>query len=70
VILDKIYNFVENGLELVGCTAVEDKMQDEVEDTIKAIQKAQIKTWMLTGDKLETAMSIGYSSGLLHDNMS
>lgn len=45
-------------------------MQDEVEDTIQAIQKAQIKTWMLTGDKLETAMSIGYSSGLLHDNMS
>lgn len=37
IILDKIFNFVENGLELVGCTAVEDQMQDQVEETIKSI---------------------------------
>ena len=50
---------------LLGSTAIEDKLQDEVEDTIKSLKKAGIKLWVLTGDKIETAINIGFSCGLL-----
>ena len=51
----KVDNEIEVGLELVGSTAIEDKLQDEVADTIKFMKKAGIKVWVLTGDKVETA---------------
>ena len=50
---------LEAGMTLLGATAIEDKLQDKVADTIQAIHQAQIKLWVLTGDKLETAMNIG-----------
>jgi P-type E1-E2 ATPase len=56
-------------LELIGSTAIEDKLQDEVADTIKFMKRAGIKVWVLTGDKVETAINIGISAGLLDDNM-
>jgi P-type E1-E2 ATPase len=56
-------------LELIGSTAIEDKLQDNVADTIQFMKEAGIKVWVLTGDKIETAINIGYSSGLLDDNM-
>jgi P-type E1-E2 ATPase len=40
-----------------------------IDDTIKYIREAGIKVWVLTGDKVETAINIGYSSGLLDNNM-
>ena len=40
-----------------------------IADTIKFIREAGIKLWVLTGDKIETAINIGYSSGLLDNNM-
>ena len=48
-------NSIEVELELVGATAIEDKLQDEVADTIQFCKTAGIKVWVLTGDKVETA---------------
>lgn len=60
---------IEVDLELVGCTAIEDRLQDEVAETIQFLKKAGIKVWVLTGDKIETAINIGYSAGLLDNQM-
>ena len=62
--LEEIYDNLENGLYMIGATVVEDKLQDGVPDTIQSLHEANIKVWMLTGDKLETAESIGYSTRL------
>ena len=56
---------LEKDFELVGATAIEDRLQDEVADTIYAIKEAGINFWMLTGDKIETAINIGFSCKLL-----
>jgi magnesium-transporting ATPase (P-type) len=64
-LLAQIYDKFERGLVLVGATAVEDRLQDNVPETINDLQNAGIKIWMLTGDKLETAENIGYSCKLL-----
>ena len=60
---------IEVDLELVGATAIEDRLQDQVADTIQFMKRAGIKVWVLTGDKIETAMNIGVSAGLLDSNM-
>ena len=60
---------IETDLELVGSTAIEDRLQDEVADTIQFMKAAGIKVWVLTGDKIETAMNIGVSAGLLDSTM-
>jgi len=60
---------IEVKLELVGSTAIEDKLQEGVPDTIKFIRDAGVKVWVLTGDKVETAINIGYSSALLDSSM-
>ncbi|OII75728.1 phospholipid-translocating P-type flippase family protein [Cryptosporidium andersoni] len=56
---------VEKDIQLCGCTGIEDKLQEQVPETIADIRSAGIKLWVLTGDKLETAISIGYSSSIL-----
>jgi len=65
----KIYDKFERDLVLVGATAVEDRLQDNVPETIHDLQNAGIKIWMLTGDKLETAENIGFSCRLLKNEM-
>ena len=60
---------IEVEMELVGSTAIEDRLQDEVADTIQFMKKTGIKVWVLTGDKIETAMNIGVSAGLLDSSM-
>lgn len=50
---------IEQNLELIGASAIEDKLQDGVPDSISRLLEAGIKVWMLTGDKLETAINIG-----------
>ena len=67
--LDAVYNMIETDLTLVGATAIEDKLQDGVPQTIANLQLAGIKVWVLTGDKQETAINIGYSCNLLSDEM-
>lgn len=60
---------IEVNLELIGATAIEDRLQDQVADSIQFMKKAGIKVWVLTGDKIETAMNIGVSAGLLDQEM-
>ena len=64
--LDAVYNMIEKDLTLLGATAIEDKLQDGVPQTIANLQLAGIKVWVLTGDKQETAINIGFSCRLLH----
>jgi len=54
---------------LIGTTAIEDKLQDKVKDTIEFIKRAGIKVWVLTGDKVGTAKMIGLATGLLEPAM-
>ncbi|KAI9820944.1 MAG: hypothetical protein M1832_003416 [Thelocarpon impressellum] len=58
---------LEKDLELAGATAIEDKLQDGVPETIDKLRRANIKMWMLTGDKRETAINIGRSCRLIKD---
>merc|ERR1712223_946931 len=63
--LDFVYNLIETDLDLLGAAAIEDKLQDGVPRTISNLRAAGIKIWVLTGDKQETAINIGYSCQLL-----
>jgi len=60
---------IENNLELIGATAIEDKLQNGVPDTISDLAKGGIKVWVLTGDKQETAINIGFATQLLRRDM-
>jgi len=66
--LEKLYEELEIDLELLGCTAIEDKLQEGVPETIEFILNAGINLWVITGDKQETAISIGRSSNLIPKN--
>lgn len=65
----QLSNEIEVDMELVGATAIEDKLQDEVPVTIAKLKEAGMKVWVLTGDKLETAINIGASCELLTPEM-
>ncbi|XP_016159895.1 PREDICTED: phospholipid-transporting ATPase IK [Ficedula albicollis] len=67
--LHGLYEEMERGLQLLGATAIEDKLQDGVPETIQLLKLGNIKVWVLTGDKQETAMNIGYACRLLTDDM-
>ena len=56
---------MEKDLEFLGITAVEDLLADDVGSTIRALKTTGMKVWVLTGDKVETAISIGYSCNLI-----
>ncbi|XP_043278568.1 probable phospholipid-transporting ATPase IM isoform X9 [Venturia canescens] len=67
--LDAIYEEIEKDMTLLGATAIEDKLQDGVPQSIANLGLAGIKLWVLTGDKQETAINIGYSCQLLTDDL-
>ena len=67
--INKVAEQIENNFELIGSTAIEDKLQDEVGETISFMKKSGIKVWVLTGDKIETAINIGISCELLTQEM-
>ena len=48
---------------------MEDRLQEGVPEAIESLREAGIKLWVLTGDKQETAVNIGYSSRLIHPDM-
>lgn len=60
---------IEHDLELIGSTAIEDRLQENVANTIRFMKATGIKVWVLTGDKIETAKNIGVSAGLLDGSM-
>ena len=65
----KLYEDIEASLELLGVTAVEDRLQDNVPDCIAFFLKAGIRFVMITGDKLETAENIAFSTRLFNKTM-
>ncbi|KAF1993342.1 phospholipid-translocating P-type ATPase [Amniculicola lignicola CBS 123094] len=67
--LEEVSDRIENNLWLIGGTAIEDRLQDGVPDAISLLGKAGIKLWVLTGDKVETAINIGFSCNLLDNDM-
>ena len=67
--LDNAAELIEKDMFLLGATAIEDKLQDGVPDTIHTLQMAGIKVWVLTGDRQETAINIGMSCRLISESM-
>uniref|UniRef100_A0A672J8F1 Phospholipid-transporting ATPase n=1 Tax=Salarias fasciatus TaxID=181472 RepID=A0A672J8F1_SALFA len=67
--LAAVYEQIEQDMMLLGATAIEDKLQEGVPETIAVLSLANIKIWVLTGDKQETAVNIGYSCKMLTDDM-
>ena len=63
--MDECAAEIEKELVLLGCTAIEDKLQEGVPECIDKLAKAGLQIWVLTGDKLETAINIGYACSLL-----
>lgn len=68
-LLRKVASSIESNLLLLGASGIEDKLQNGVPEAIESLRIAGIKVWVLTGDKQETAISIGYSSKLLTSKM-
>ncbi|TKA79649.1 hypothetical protein B0A55_03429 [Friedmanniomyces simplex] len=65
--IEEAGELIEQQLELGGATAIEDKLQRGVPETIDRLRRANIRMWMLTGDKRETAINIGHSCRLIKD---
>ena len=67
--LNKLYETMECSLNFLGLTAIEDKLQDGVPDTIYTLLTCDIRVWVLTGDKQDTAEEIAKSCKLINENM-
>ncbi|XP_027360109.1 putative phospholipid-transporting ATPase 9 [Abrus precatorius] len=67
--IEEVSDKIERNLILLGATAVEDKLQNGVPDCIDKLAQAGIKIWVLTGDKMETAINIGFACSLLRQGM-
>jgi phospholipid-translocating P-type ATPase (flippase) len=67
--LDAAAESIEKDLEIVGATAIEDKLQEDVDITISNLKQAGVKVWVLTGDKLDTARIVGFSCAVLSNEM-
>ena len=67
--MEAVASELEQEFELIGSTAIEDKLQENVGETIFDIRRAGIQVWVLTGDKVETAINIGLSCKLLDPEM-
>lgn len=65
--IEKCITELEQDLHLIGTTALEDRLQDNVYECIEEFRRANIKVWMITGDKLETAKNVGISCRLLQN---
>lgn len=67
--VDAVCEEIEQNMLLMGGTAIEDRLQVGVPETIAELAKSGIKLWVLTGDKTETAINIGYACNLLTTDM-
>ena len=66
-LIEEAGDMIEQDLDLCAATAIEDKLQAGVPEAIEKLRRANIRMWMLTGDKRETAINIGYSCRLIKD---
>ncbi|KAK4053823.1 hypothetical protein OIV83_001479 [Microbotryomycetes sp. JL201] len=67
--IERVSEKLETNLILLGATAIEDRLQDGVPESIAALKRAGLKIWVATGDKLETAIAIGKTCNLLSRDM-
>ena len=67
--LNKVYSSIEKNLKFCGTSAIEDKLQEGVPETIATLLACNIRIWVLTGDKIDTAIEIAKSCNLINDNM-
>lgn len=67
--MNEVASSLETDLELLGCSAIEDKLQDQVPETIDYLLQCGIRMWVLTGDKTETAINIAFSCKLFQSGM-
>jgi P-type E1-E2 ATPase len=63
-----LFESMEQNLRYIGCSAIEDKLQKGVSVTISKLIQADIRFFMLTGDKLETAIEIARSCQIIQEN--
>jgi phospholipid-translocating ATPase len=63
------FGLLERNLTLLGATGIEDRLQENVPETIAALLQAGIIVWVLTGDKTETAINVAFSAKLFHSQM-
>lgn len=61
-------NRIENNFILLGATGIEDRLQENVPETIQGLRQAGMQVWVLTGDKPETAINIAYSCKLIDND--
>ena len=67
--MEQVAEEIEQNLTLLGVTGIEDRLQEGVSDTIASLRAAGIQVWVLTGDKVDTAVNIGYACALLTTSM-
>lgn len=60
---------MEQNLQLLGATAIKHSLQDGILETIQCPKQGNIKVWILTENKPETAMTIGFAYQLLSEDM-
>lgn len=68
--ISDVYNNIEDQIVIIGSTAIEDALQDNLKEVLSSFIEVGIKVWMLTGDKPDTAISIAYSCGLIRQTSS
>ena len=67
-LVEAIGNEIETSLTMYAVTGVEDELQDDVFNTLLAMKRANIKLWMLTGDRLDAALAIAKNSGMIDES--
>ena len=67
--IEKLFETIEKNVKFCGTSAIEDKLQDGVPETINTLIACNIHIWLLTGDKVDTSLEIAKSSNLINDNM-
>ena len=67
--INLLYDKIENNLDIIGATAIEDQLQDDVDQIINSMMDTGMKIWMLTGDKFDTAKNIAISCKLFYEKM-
>lgn len=60
--------FIEKDLDFLGSMGVEDKLQDGVKETIKYLKDSGIGIWILTGDKVSTALNVSIDAHIVDEN--
>jgi P-type E1-E2 ATPase len=66
--LNALKEEIEEGITIIGATGILDTLSEKVLETIQLFKEANIKIWMMTGDKIETAINISYNCGILAHN--